>query len=323
MPGMRTVLSLIIGGLLIFEATALSAAPPPEATFRFAVFSDLTGGERERVFDIAIAQLNLLRPELILNVGDLIEGEVDDPGELHRQWDAFDRRAGRAAAPVYRVGGNHDLAGEAMQAVWDERNGPRYYHFLHRNVLFLVLDTEDHTPERTREIAKMRAEALARVPAEGWGALSDSDYGRSPEYSAGAVSETQAEHFVEVIENHPGVRWTFLFLHKAAWERADGTPFTRIEQALAGRPYTVFHGHEHAYRHQRRHGRDYIRLATTGGVQLPGKGRSMDHITLVTVGEDRVDIANLLLSGILDKTGHVPLDGDDLCFESTRCPESP
>lgn len=43
---------------------------------------------------------------------------------------------------------------------------------------------------------------------------------------------------------------------------------------------------------------------------LSADGRSMDHVTLVTVGEDGVDIANLLMSGILDKTGHVPLDGD-------------
>ena len=31
--------------------------------FTFAVFSDLQGGERPRVFDVAIAQLSLLRPE--------------------------------------------------------------------------------------------------------------------------------------------------------------------------------------------------------------------------------------------------------------------
>ena len=46
--------------------------------FTFAVFSDLTGGERERIFDVAIAQINLLRPELILSVGDLIEGNSAD-----------------------------------------------------------------------------------------------------------------------------------------------------------------------------------------------------------------------------------------------------
>ena len=48
----------------------------------------------------------------------------------------------------------------------------------------------------------------------------------------------------------------------------------------------------------------------------------MDHVTLVTVDNDGVDIAILLLAGILDKTGHVPLDGDDVCFELVDCTDS-
>ena len=47
----------------------------------------------------------------------------------------------------------------------------------------------------------------------------------------------------------------------------------------------------------------------------------MDHVTLVTVSDEGVDIVNLLLEGILDKTGRIPLDGEALCFESTRCPQ--
>ena len=56
-------------------------------------------------------------------------------------------------------------------------------------------------------------------------------------------------------------------------------------------------------------------------MQFPDRGRSADHVTLVTVSEAGADIANLLMAGILDKTGHIPLDGDDVCFESTVCPE--
>jgi hypothetical protein len=62
-------------------------------------------------------------------------------------------------------------------------------------------------------------------------------------------------------------------------------------------------------------GRDYIRLATTGGEHFPDLPLSFDHVTLVTVDDEGVDIANLKMSGILDKTGHVPLDGDNVCFE--------
>jgi hypothetical protein len=33
-----------------------------------------------------------------------------------------------------------------------------------------------------------------------------------------------------------------------------------------------------------------------------------------------VDIANLRLSGIFDKTGHIPLNGESLCFNVKDCP---
>ena len=76
--------------------------------FTFAVFSDLQSGERPRIFDIAVAQLSLFRPELILNVGDLIPGPLDDPDALHKLWESFDKRASKSRAPIFYVGGNHD-----------------------------------------------------------------------------------------------------------------------------------------------------------------------------------------------------------------------
>ncbi len=286
--------------------------------FTFAVFSDLTGGERERVFEIAVEQLALLRPELIINVGDLIEGGTDDIDEIDRQWNSFDQRADRARAPIFYVGGNHDLTGEVLQGIWEARYGRRYYHFVYKDVLFLILDTEDNTPERMQEIMKIRNEALKVVQTEGISAFSKTEYATLPEQSAGNVSRAQSDYFTRVIAENPDVRWTFLFMHKAPWER-DEENFSAIESALTDRPYTVFHGHVHAYQYLKRHGRDYIQLATTGGVQFPERGRSMDHVTLVTVGESGIDIANLLMSGILDKTGHIPLDSDGVCFEVAVC----
>jgi len=289
--------------------------------FTFAVFSDLTGGERPHIFEIAVAQLNLLRPEMIINVGDLIEGASSDPDELHREWDWFDERANRTRAPVFYVGGNHDLTGVPLQTVWDERYSHRYYHFIYKNVLFLVLDTEDNTAERMAEIYEARNEALAIVDVQGWDAFGGTEYGKMPERSYGTISAEQSDYFQRVIGENPAVRWTFLFIHKPAWDREGDVTFAAIEASLADRPYTVFHGHEHFYRHIERHGRDYIQLATTGGVQFPDKGLSADQVTLVTVDNDGVDIANLLMSGILDKTGHVPLNGDDVCFQLADCQE--
>lgn len=289
--------------------------------FTFAIFSDLTGGERERIFEIAVAQLSLLRPEFIINVGDLIEGGTEDLTEIDRQWNSFDERTARAKAPVFYVGGNHDLTGEVLQRVWGERYGRSYYHFIYKNTLFLVLDTEDNTPEKMQEIFEARNEALKVAEEEGWGAFADTKYANMPENPAGNISAEQSRYFLNAINENPDVLWTFLFMHKSPWLREDLVAFTAIEDALVGRPYTVFNGHVHTYEQIERRGRDYIRLATTGGVQLPEEGRSMDHVTLVTVSESGADIANVLMNGILDKTGHIPLGGDDVCFEMALCGE--
>lgn len=293
----------------------------PDDRFTFALFSDLTGGERERIFEIAVAQLALLRPELIMNVGDLIDGGTDDRAELAVQWDSFDERADRARAPMFYVGGNHDLTGEVLQSVWDGRYTRRYYHFRYRDVLFLILDTEDNTPQRMQEIKAARDEALRIAAAEGLAAAERTEYFSLPEQTAGNIGDEQSVYFRTVLADNPDVRWTFLFMHKAPWEREDNVNFAAIEQAMSGRPYTVFHGHVHAFKYHERHGRDYIQLATTGGVQFPDRGRSMDHVTLVTMTGASVDIAHLLMNGILDKSGHIPLGGDDVCFELAVCGE--
>ncbi len=287
--------------------------------FTFAVFSDITGGERPDVFDVAVAQLNLLRPELIVNVGDLIEGSVDRE-VVDREWDEFGKRAGEARAPVFYTGGNHDLLGPALKDAWTEGLGPSYYHFVYKDVLFLVLDTEDHTPERLAELERFREAAFQVAREEGWDAFYDTDYMKAPENNAGNITAAQAEYFINTLAEHADARHTFVLMHKAPWLREDLAPFTAIEQALADRPYTVFHGHEHGYVHRTRHGRDYIQLATTGGVFLPDNGDAYDQLLLVTV-DDEVTIANLKLSGILDKTGRLPRNGAELCLEYEDCPE--
>ena len=286
-----------------------------EGKFTFALFSDLTGGEREGVYAVAIEQLRLLRPELIVNVGDLIEGGTTDREQLAREWTSFDQRSSRARAPVFHTGGNHDLTNPVMWEVWEERYARRYYHFIYKDVLFLVMDTEDNPPEFQWALAGIRDEAGRVVEEKGWDAFEDTEYGRSTERKSGRVSAAQATYFKQLIAQNPQVRWTFVLMHKPAWERPGDENFSTVEAALAGRPYTVFYGHVHSYLHEQRHGRDYIRLATTGGVQNTSKDMPIDHVTLVTVSEDGVDIANIRMSGIFNKAGKIPLNGEDICFE--------
>ncbi|WP_430817582.1 metallophosphoesterase family protein [Carboxylicivirga sp. RSCT41] len=283
--------------------------------FSFAIFSDLTGGERPEIFKVAVEQLNLLRPEFIINVGDLIEGADSIPEDWHRQWDDFDNRAGKATAPIFYMGGNHDLTGHIARQVWKTRLGPRYYHFRYKDVLFLFFDTEDNADERMAEIEQMREVALQDLEEGGWDAFWQSEYANIPERTSGTVSKAQADYFINVIEENKDVRWTFVLIHKPAWQKADEENFIRVEMALKDMPYTVFNGHTHIYKYTQRHGHDYINLSTTGGHQFPDRGPSFDHITWVTVDNSGATIANLKMGGILNKTGQIPLSGDTLIFE--------
>lgn len=283
--------------------------------FQFAVFSDLTGGEREGVFSVAMEQLRLLRPEFVIGVGDLIEGGTEDREQLSTEWDSFDQRVQRSTARVFYVGGNHDLTNPVQWEVWEQRYGPRYYHFVYRDTLFLVLDSEDATAKRQQQIYDSREAAMARVAEEGWGIWGETEYAQTVESHTGTVSAEQSAYFRQVIADHPDVRWTFLFIHKPVWKAENERHFLAIEEALDGRPYTVFNGHNHDYIHTTRRGQDYIQLGTTGGVQLSGKQMAVDHLTLVTVSDSGVDVANLKMSGIFDKSGRIPLNGDALCFE--------
>lgn len=289
-----------------------------EDKFTFAIFSDLNGGERGRVFEVALEQLSLLRPEFILSVGDLIDGGTEDETQLTREWDSFDERTSQVAAPVFRVGGNHDLTNQIMREFWEARYGSRYYHFIYKDVLFLALDSEDYTPERMREIYQARADAL-NVGAENPERAQEMEYYKMPERMTGEIGPEQATYFVNVINSYPDVRWTFLFMHKPVWQKDDEPDFESIETALSARPYTLFNGHLHTYSHTTRNGRDYIMLGTTGGSQSLSDQMSFDHIALVTMDSNGPSIANIRLDGILDKTGYIPAGGDTLCFQASTC----
>jgi 3',5'-cyclic AMP phosphodiesterase CpdA len=287
--------------------------------FTFAIFSDLYGGERERVFGVAMAQLQLLRPELILNVGDLIDGGTTDLERLDREWDEFDAKLDGLKAPVFYIGGNHDLTNPVMRQFWEERYGQRYYHFVYKDVLFLMLDSEDFEEQRMNAIYEARAYALRVDAGEEPGVYEETEYYNMPERLTGAIRAEQASYFRQAIAENPSVRWTFLLMHKPVWRDETATEFQSIEASLGDRPYTVINGHFHSYSLTERNGRDYIHLSTTSGAQNPNDDMAFDHVTLVSMTDDGPSIANLRLDGILDKTGHVPLNGDDLCFQASAC----
>ncbi len=286
--------------------------PDAGTEFQFAVIGDNTGGAYPGVFDRAMRKLNLVQPEFVLSVGDLIEGYSNDREALITEWDGIDASVGRLDMPFFYVVGNHDIGDAASADVWRERLGRTYYHFVYKDVLFLCMDTEDPWQQRpdwtVQGIAEMmrlrqtdpekalalQRDLLARVKE---GFITGEEY-------VPAFGDEQINYFKEVIATHSDVKWTFVVVHRPVWQANPvDKKFIEIEAALSGRPYTVFAGHAHTYEYQQREGMDYIRLSTTGGAWVLDPPGNFDHITWVTMTDEGPVLANITLDGIFEKTG--------------------
>ena len=206
--------------------------------------------------------------------------------------------------PYHLVPGNHDLSNAAMVEDWHRRHGPTWRSFVHDDVLFLLLDTEDPPEElppdileRTHELERAMAEDAAATQARVLEAVAERG---SPVVLPGRahMSDEQLGSVHDTLAAHADVRWTFVLLHRPAW-RYESAEFDRIAGRLADRDHTVIAGHEHYYTHERIDGRDYFDLGTCGGVWLrDGPGR-LDHVLWVTMTDAGPVFANLTLDGIL------------------------
>ncbi len=237
--------------------------------FQFAIVTDRTGGHRPGIFEYGVTRLNLLQPEFVLSVGDLIEGYTEDTVELNRQWTEFNGFINDLEMPFFYVAGNHDYTNQTMVKLWRRQFGVDYYYFVYKNVLFLCLNSE-----------------------EGATALTNPDF-----------TEEQVEFVRKTLAEHPNVRWTLAFMHQPLWMRENAKNWLRVEELLKDRKHTVFTGHYHQYALHERNRSDYFVLATTGGgTQLRGKKMGeMDHIMWVTMTDKGPYYANILLDGIEDK----------------------
>ena len=299
--------------------------------FQFAIVSDNSGGGRAGVLPGALEMVNRLQPEFVVSLGDLIEGYTDasgapaDEATYREWWRELDEHLEQLEMPFFFIAGNHDLNIPASVAVWRDRFGGErdYYHFRYKDVLFLMLSTEDppkdtdalieKDPERAK-IIDDAYHAIKDAMASGAGIDRVLELLEPIEEYLGTVniSDDQIDYFKHVLDANTDVRWTFVMMHAPAWitpsgHELDPAKFAEIETMLADRPYTVFAAHTHKYFYNERYGRDYITTAMTGAMNMPRHG-AIDHVVWVTMTKNGPKIANLLLNGILDK--HGPVEGD-------------
>jgi len=119
--------------------------------WRFAVVGHIRGGpgngniptaKLERLTD----ELRTLELDFVVLTGDCVWGDIYPSGAvdgaaIRRDWEAVDKLLERAAAPIYRAPGNHDVWDPTTRDIWLERYGPLHRSFEHRGSRFVLLNS--------------------------------------------------------------------------------------------------------------------------------------------------------------------------------------
>ena len=281
--------------------------------FQFAIIGDRTGGANaEGTFKLAMPQLNLMHPEFVINVGDVIEGYSDDKAELNAEWDEVDAMLAVLEMPFFRTVGNHDVSGPVSQQVWRDRHGATYYHFVYKDVLFVVLDSEDNSrpppPDHMKESIELYNRLQTEDPEEAQRMLEEFMKDESIIASLSVpveFPEDQLNWVAETLAENEDVRWTFIFSHEPAWENPSDS-FKAIQSMIQNRKFTWFAGHLHYYDYDRLDGHDYITMGPAGASFHQDGPGNVDHITWVTMMNSGPEIGNIALKGIFDRKGLDP-----------------
>ena len=267
--------------------------PEEQDAFTFVVYGDRTGGPDEGVAVLAdaVRDTNLLEPDLVMTVGDLVQG-YNEPDQWMRQMREFKGVMNTLVSPWFPVAGNHDIywrdrgePGPAIPPGQHEANyemhfGPLWYAFEHKNSLFVVLYSDEGNPETgEKAISKPESQRM------------------SPE---------QLQWLQQTLADHKDSEHVFLFLHHPRWITGRyGDDWEKVHKALveAGNVTAVFAGHIHRMRYDGpRDGIEYVTLATVGGhnaMTVPEAGM-LHQYHVVTVRKDRVAMTALPVGAAMD-----------------------
>lgn len=276
------------------DALPLSV-PERKESFHFVIFGDRTAGPPEglEILKQAVAETNLLAPDFVMTVGDLVPGYNRTPQWLDEML-AYKSVMADLTMPWYPVAGNHDVYWRGSDpppghhdANYEANFGPLWYWFPHKNAAFIVLYSDEGDPASNRK--GFDEPALIRMSEAQLAWLERT------------LSETARYDHVFVFLHHP--RWITARYGGGNWESVHGL------LAAAGNVSAVFAGHIHRQRYDGvKDGIAHFTLATIGGdmpMDVPGTGW-LNHSLLVTVRAADFDVATIPVGAVLDPKAMTP-----------------
>jgi len=262
--------------------------PKGDDVFHFVIYGDRTGGRPEgmEVLKAAVGQTNLLDPDLVMTVGDLVNG-YNTTKDWMPQMEEFRGVMDKLKMRWYPVAGNHDIYWRGKdrpqghhESNYEKHFGPLWYWFRHKNAAFIVLYSDEGDAKNNK----------------GW---------RKPEQNQ--LSDTQLAWLKKTLGEAKDADHVFVFLHHPRWRKESyvGSNWDAVHALLkdAGNVRSVFAGHVHRQLYDGpRDGINYMTLAVVGGnIPFEAQGTGwLNHFDVVTVRKNAVSYASVPVGAVYD-----------------------
>jgi hypothetical protein len=231
---------------------------------RFAVLGDRTGGHEPGIHGAIIAEIQRLKPDFVMGVGDMIEGYSGDMDAVESEWKEYKHLLEHFTMPVYQIPGNHDIWDQQSLELYKRYIGDPYYSFDVGDIHFLILDTS-------------RWDSSTALPHE------------------------QIDWIKDDLGQHRDAAYTFAFLHKPYWieTTAAGRPDPLHTIFVEYGVDAVFTGHYHTYFSGKFDDVVYTGIGSSGGYCEPGATGVEYHYAWVTVDKSGIAIAPIKMGSVL------------------------
>jgi len=252
----RTLVFILIGlaaTLTRAEDRDLSTCP-----IRFAIIGDRTGGHMDHVYDSVVVEIERLRPDFVITVGDMIEGYASDAADYAEEWREYREIVAPLSMPIHYTPGNHDITTDVGLQPYREYVGEPVHSFDFRGLHIAVLDNS-------------RIEVT-----DGW-------------------PQEQLDWLTADLAAHEDAAYTMVFYHKPFWYNtvflAKPDPLHDICRKFG--VDAVVSGHMHCYFSDTFDGIQYTTVGSSGADTGPDTTYMGYHFAWVTVDGAGIHISPL------------------------------